>query len=344
MRLWELSSGVDALYLSGYGEPTEAFIADLEGTRRLAELVHAPLSFPVDDERFNLYPHGWGRYPYLLAGEMGSVGVTMSRHLPAVRVQPRAALLHAMGPQATVDRLRELLTPLVEGLSFSVNRVDLYADFQGLSLDSTCRERFVCRAGAVRVFEQEGSFTGIQLGMRSSKTFSARIYNKTTELVTSGADWWFAIWGAAYDPQLPVFRVEFEIGRKAITDFGLDSPEEVLSAVGDLWRYATEEWLTYRLPARSERSRWRLAPEWTAVQRASLGENAVGLDRVRVGRRNGTIRRIFPALAGYLATFGAAVGTNGIDDTLAALNTQLRNDEIARHVKFEERIARRRSL
>jgi hypothetical protein len=265
---------------------------------------------------------------------MGSVGITTSRHLPQVRVQPRSSLLHAVGPQATVDRFRELLGDLVEGLSFSVNRVDLYADFQGLSLDASCRERFVCRAGAVRLFEQEGSFTGIQLGMRSTKTFSARIYNKTIELGSSGTDWWFAISGDSYDSSRPVFRVEFEIGRRAITDFGLDTPEQVLAAAGDLWRYATEEWLTYRVPGRSERSRWALAPEWIAVQQASLRGSVVGLDLVRHGLRKGTVRRIFPALAGYLATFAAAIGTSEIDDTLVALDIQLRNDEIARRVSF----------
>jgi hypothetical protein len=341
LRLWELSSGIDALYLSGYGEPRPEFVSELEETRKLAELVHAPLWYRLGDERFNLYPHGWGRYNYLLAGEMGSVGITMSKHLPPVRVQPRASLLHAIGAQATVDRFRQLLAPLVEALTFSVTRVDLYADFQGLALDASCRERFVCRAGAVRVFEEEGAFTGIQLGKRSTKTFSARIYNKTTELASSGADWWLAIWGDGYEQALPVFRVEFEIGRQAITDFGLDTPEQVLAAGGDLWRYATQEWLTYRDPARSERSRWPLAPEWLAVQRANLAGRTVGLDRVRAGQRNGTLRRIFPALAGYLATFAAAIGTTGIEDTLVALDRQLRNDEIARHVPFEERVRSR---
>jgi hypothetical protein len=258
-------------------------------------------------------------------------------------VQPRSSLLHAIGPRATVDRFRELLGDLVDGLTFSVSRIDLYADFQGLSPDASCRERFVCRAGAVRVFEQEGSFTGIQLGMRSTKTFSARIYNKTLELGSSGADWWYAIWGDAYNPTLPVFRVEFEIGRKAITDFGLDTPEQVLAAAGDLWRYGTEEWLTYRTPTRSERSRWPLSPEWIAVQRATLGGNFVGLERVRAGLRTGTLRRIFPALAGYLASFAAAIGTTGIEDTLVALDTQLRNDEIARRLPFEDRVLKRRN-
>lgn len=341
--LRELASGVDALYLSGRGEPTAAFLEDLEGSRRLCEMARDSLLFHLDGELFDIYPHGWGRYHYLLAGEMGSIGITTSKHLPAVRVQPRSALLHAIGPQQTVDRFRVLLGGLVDGLSFSVNRVDLYADFQGWELDAALRERFVCRGNSVRVFEDKGRFQGIQLGMRSTKTLSARVYDKTADIAQSGADWWITVWGDAYDPTLPVFRIELEIGRKAITDFALDTPEDVLAAVGDLWRYGTGEWLTYRTPSRSSRSRWPIAPEWRSVQLASLAEEAVGAARIQAGKRAGSIRRIFPALTGYLAAFAAAIGTSGIEDTLVALDAQLRNDEIARHVPFEYRVVERRS-
>jgi hypothetical protein len=343
-RIRELASGVDALYLSGYGEPVAPFLQDLEETRKLADLVRQPLAISLNGEQFNLFPHGFGRYRYLVVNDKASIGITTSEHLPPVRVQPRSSLLHAIGPHPTVEYFRELLSPLLERLSFSVNRLDLYADFQGIELDSSCRERFVCRAETVRVFEQDGAFTGIQLGMRKTKTFSARIYNKTTDIARTGSDWWPAIWGTAYDPSLPVWRFEFEIGRQALTEFGIDTPEQVLAATGDLWRYATEEWLTFRTPARTHRARWPLAQEWIAVQRARLGRRSIGVDRVRAGQRSGTIRRIFPALAGYLATFAAAIGTTDIEDTLIALDAQLRNDEIARRMTFEERVTRRTKI
>lgn len=337
----ELASGVDALYLSGYGVLSESFLSDLAGSRELADMVHQPLSFNLGEERFDLYPHGFGRYHYLLSGEAGSIGFSPGRHLPPIRVQPRSSRLHAVGPAATVTLFRDLLAEHCAELRFSVNRVDLFVDVQGLELDAGCRERFVCRANHVRVFEEQGALQGLQLGMRSAKTFSARIYDKTADVAHAGADWWYDLWGDAYDRTLPVYRIEFEIGRKAITEFGLDSPEQVLGAVGDLRRYATSEWLTYRIPMDGERTRWPVSPEWSVIERASLARQAIGISRMRAGRRAGSIRHLFPALAGYLAAFGAAVGTTDIEDTLVALGSQLRNDEIARHVSFAERIARR---
>jgi hypothetical protein len=342
--LRELASGVDAPYLSGHCELSTELTERLVRAREIAEAVHQPLPFTLGGLTFGLAPHGWQRYRYLLCHETGRIGFSTSGHLPAVRVQPKAELLHAVGPAATVAGYQHLLATDCKDLRFSVNRVDLFSDWQGWALDETHRRRFSCRAGALRSFEEGGAFRGFEFGCRSTKTLTARIYDKSAEIAHSGADWWTAIWGERHVLGVPVHRVEFEIGRKAITDFNLDTPPQVLAAAGDIWRYATGEWLTYRLPAAgTNRSRRPVAPEWLQVQQASLADEPVGIDRVAAGRRSGSLRRLFPGLAGYLAGFAVAVGTEGIEDTLVALDRQLRNDEIARRVPFPERIKRRRA-
>jgi hypothetical protein len=226
----------------------------------------------------------------------------------------------------------------------SVSRLDLFVDVQDWEITATDRSRFVCRATNCRTFEEGARFTGFQFGARVTKTFSARIYDKTADVERHGTDWWFGIWGDSYVPGRPVHRVEFEIGRKGITDFGLDGPGEVLSATGDLWRYATEEWLTYCIPTSdATRSRWPVAPEWSKIQRASLRDGTVlGLERVRTGRTAGSLRRLLPPLTGYLAAFASLVGTDDIDDTLGVLDLHLRNDEVRRRTQFRDRIRERR--
>jgi hypothetical protein len=342
--LRELASGVDALYLSGRGTLSPAFIDRLVAARELAEAVHAPLPFQLGELSFGMAPHGWGHYRYLLSHETGRVGLSTSGHLPAVRVQPKAELLHAVGPANVVAGFQHLLAEHCEDLRFSVARVDLFSDWQGWALDEGHRERFSCRAASVRTYQERGAFCGFEFGSRSTKTFSARIYDKTAEVAQSGADWWPAVWGERYVAGETVHRVEFEVGRKGLSEFGLDSPAQVLAAGADIWRYCTGDWLTYRLPTADEnRSRWPLAPEWAQVQGADLASGHIGLQRATAGRRAGSLRRLFPGLAGYLAAFAAIVGTADIEDTLVALDAQLRNDEIARRVPFAERVSRRRA-
>ena len=62
---------------------------------------------------------------------MARIGFSTSRHLPTVRVQPRSQFLHAVGPEAAVKAVHELLDAELGRLRFWVNRVDLFADWQG---------------------------------------------------------------------------------------------------------------------------------------------------------------------------------------------------------------------
>jgi hypothetical protein len=338
-----LASGVDALYLSGWGSLPPPLLERLERARGLAEAAHQPLPLRLGELSLGVAPHGWGRYRYLLAHGLGRIGLTTSEHLPAVRIQPAAALIHAVGVEQTITGFAGLLAAEGAELRYSVNRVDLFADWQGWALEAADRERFVCRASESRTFAEGSAWRGFSFGSRRSRSFFARIYDKTAEIAHSGADWWPGVWGDVHDPGRPVVRVELEVGRNALGEFGLDAPDGVLAGAGDLWRYGTGEWLTYRSPtADATRSRWPLAAEWRQVQQARLCHEPLGLTRIAAGRRAGTLRRIFPGLVGYLAGFAVAVGTAEIDDTLVALDGQLRNDEIARRVTFPERIERRR--
>ena len=150
--------------------------------------------------------------------------------------------------------------------------------------------------------------------------------------------------GRALRAGLPVHRLEFEFGRQVLVEFELNTPDQVLAAAGDLWAYATREWLTYRSPTNDQtRSRWPFAPEWLQVQKATLGHQAVGLERLRLARRSTSIEKLLPGLTGYLASLGALIGTEGIDDTLGAIGHHLHTYEIVSHTQFADRVARRRS-
>jgi hypothetical protein len=77
------------------------------------------------------------------------------------------------------------------------------------------------------------------------------------------------------------------------------------------------------------------------VQKATLSHHAIGAERVSRQQRAGSLRRMTPALVGYLVAFAALRGTAGIDDTMAALTRFLRYDEIVRGVAFADRVRHR---
>jgi hypothetical protein len=342
--LRELASGVDALYLSGRAEVPKRFLERLEDGRAWASEAKRPAPFELGELVFGIAPHGWGKYRFCLEHAMARIGLSTSRHLPTVRVQPRSEFLHAVGPEAVVSRLQELLNPELRQLRFWVNRVDLFADWQGWNLTLADASRFVCRADARRTYEVAGALTGFEFGTRTTKTFLARLYDKTADMAAKDNGWWFEVWGDRYMTGQPVHRLEFEIGRQGLQEFDLNTPTQVLDAAGDLWAYAAGEWLTYRSPtADRTRCRWPLAPEWCSVQQATLGHRALGLERLRLARRSKSIEKLLPGLNGYLASMGALLGTNDIEDTLGAIGHHLHTYEIISHTPFNERVARRRS-
>ena len=340
LPLVELASGVDALYLSGRTALPPPSSSDwrrlehwLSWLRRLS-----PSSSGASTS-------AWHPTPSAAIGSASSTPTAGSGsprpQLPAIRIQPRSGYLHAVGPAAAATRFQQILESECDEVFFSVSRIDLYVDVQGWDVGIEDRPLFVCRAGSVRTYEEENRFTGFEFGRRTTKTVCARIYDKTADVARTGADWWFDIWQLDKGSG-PVIRVELEWNRQGLDQFGLSGVDETLAAVGDLWRYGTEEWLTHRSPTDDgNRARWPVSPPWTYVQKATLAHHAIGAERVSRQQRAGSLRRMTPALVGYLVAFAALRGTTGIDDTVSALTWFLRHDEILRGKAFADRIRQR---
>jgi hypothetical protein len=337
----ELSSGVDALYLSGRGDLPASLIEELEVGKAAAQEVDDPVPFELGGEEFRIKPGPMGRYRYCLVHPHAQIGITTSERLPTLRVQARSEHLHAVGPRPALHWYEELGRNVLGDVFWSLARLDLFCDVQGWMPTGNERERFVCRARSRVLREEHDELTGLEFGLRSTKTVMARTYDKTRQVKKSGKDWWYDVWGARFDPTSgPVLRVEFELNRAGLVEFGIDRPQEGLDAAARLWASCTD-WLSYRVPtADGTKSRWPIAPEWSAISQAGLCGDAVGLPRVRAGRRKGSLRKLTPAFVGYLARLGSIIGTTDLDSTLGAARWLVTEDELRRRVPFSDRIAR----
>lgn len=343
-RLLELASGVDALYLSGRSDLPANLLDRLQLTKATALEHGTPVDFDFGRGRWSLQPGGWGKYRFSLVNELAQLGITAGNQLPRFRFQPRAEFLSGVGPAGTVDWIEDLTSSECGDVRWSVSRLDLYSDWQGWELDGDKRERFVCHASALATYEESCDLTGFVFGRRSTATFAGRIYDKTKQIKEKGLDWWLDVWGDRRVPNQAVVRVEFEIGREGLRQFGLDGPSETLAAIADLWQYATARWLTYRRPTSDQtRSRWPIAAEWLDIQRASFDANPIGLERTAAGRRAGSLRKLLPGLNGYVACAGALLGTDDIDDTVRAIVPLLREYETLSGRRFRDRVAERRA-
>ena len=247
-QLEEVSSGIDTLNLSGTGELRPDIGEELQAHKDAAQESRAAIAFAMGDGGWSVLAHGMGRYRFCLVHEFGQVGVTDSRSLPALRIQPRSRFLHALGPGKAVEWLESQVEDLVPDVRLAASRLDVYADWLGFDLAGDRREEFVCRAGRLTTHEQGAGWTGFEFGRRATGTVAARIYDKTRQATEGGHDWWCDVWQRPLDAANPVTRVEFEVGRQGLREFGLDGAQEAIKTAPQIWRALTGSWLSHRTP------------------------------------------------------------------------------------------------
>ena len=313
-----LSSGVDTLHVSVRGELQEGLLVFLEALKREAQSSKELQVVTWGEQSLSvaLRPHGWRSYPFWASSPNIEVAIGAPAPFPPVVIQTHSAYLHSRGVDQAVAEISEWLAAnVVRGEpQLGISRLDLYCDLQGWSPTVEDFDRFHCRAVRRRTYSVPIYEQAHLRGRRPSGfvfgggDLMARCYDKTLELRVRGSEWPKAIW-KDWDHERPVWRVEFQLRRRALVSLGCSTPSAALAARQELWRYATQ-WLSLRVPTSdSNRARWPEAPEWAMIREAEIGSPTSPLVRDLV--QSADELRIIRGLVGYassLAAMGAAHG------------------------------------
>lgn len=340
----ELASGIDTLVLSLRGVASKDFLSSLAERKEVARQESAAVPFEMGGQEVLVAPGSLARHAYRLQHAWGVLGISDSERLPVVRFQPQAEVLHAIGPLAVRDWLTKLVSSHIEVTGDVVSRVDFHADFQGLNLHMNDVENFVTRATMNSMHRSHGVFTGVSFGRRSSRTISARIYDKTEEIASKGGTYVFGIWGEAFRPDEVVWRVECEMHRGFLHKFGITTLDEVLTHAGALWQYFTEEWLSLRRPTDDEtHSRWPFDLRWQSVQKAELANHISDLERVAAAQGRETLEREIPYLLATVIRWAAILDIHSMEETLRSMPSYLNRGLTAKGWDFAEEQRQKRT-
>lgn len=309
-------AGVDTIEFSFDVEVSQELWDKLEEERLIAQLlmqerraVHCP-----DWLNAQISPTGArGGYRFLL--ETPSFAVKLLRGIPnrpPIYVEMRAFGLHTYvgGERAACEAacayIREVLLAdqdpewAEKAISLETarcSRLDLYLDWQGgWHPDFTAgdEQHFIKRVHAeVERYSCDGKVTGYAIGRGEVR---ARIYDKTTQMKKAHQEWYPTLLSernaARYDPELTVWRLEFQMRREGVKGFKLyarpeaDDPDDVIDAeleaedlphihsvakalhwAGHLWSYLSKRWLRLAVPTTDpNRGRWPEHPTWTALR------------------------------------------------------------------------------
>ena len=106
-----------------------------------------------------------------------------------------------------------------------------------------------------------------------------------------------------------VWRVEFQLRRPALKEFGVDGLETLESKLPGIWQHLTTEWVSLRIADDSNTSRQSVHPWWQAVQECAgkLGE-ITPVTRIRRQACAPDIRRPVSMIGGLFVSYAAILG------------------------------------
>jgi hypothetical protein len=200
----------------------------------------------------------------------------------------------------------------------SISRVDLYADFVG-DHDLTTQPGFawVKRCKKRDIHEDANRITGISFG--PGNELSARLYDKTTEILKSGKDYLKPLWAAkGWQEGQTVWRMEFQSRREAFPEPLRGIAEDALPHLAAWWRYLATEWLRLAIPSGSDetRARWPTHPVWDSIANAwDVPPDAPLMARVPMSRAPSDEALFKHGLWG-LSSFMAREGITNVDEGL----------------------------
>ena len=327
-KVVELLSGVDALYASSKTVVPNDLFASLMEVKSIPEESIDLRYLPIAGQQFEISSYAWGRYPVFIEHEFGRVGFTKSEKMPGIRLQIRSKFLHAVGAEKALEWFTTILKDLRIYPSWTLSRLDLFADIQGWDLRHSDQDQFATRASDLTSRKVSNNFSGFEFGRRKSGTINARIYDKTREMLKQPNGWTFDQWGERFDHSLPVWRIEFEFHTELLREAGIPTAQIGLENKGALWAYATESWLTHHLPGvDSNKARWVLSPEWLAIQNVKLRGKCIPIQRIRDKEDALDIQRLIPGLFGYVTSVGAKMGAHDLRTALDVAFQVLSHDE-----------------
>jgi hypothetical protein len=393
-----LLAGLDALTVSSQGRVSAEVYGKLREAKEAAKqaehsgTIHCPewLSAQVK-------PKGdrGGGYPFLIETEDFTVKVAGEAQTmwPGLVIELRSHFLHAhpSGAKGAVEEAlcwtrdlllydaRELDRQATTFEQVSVSRVDLHIDWQGgfIPTYSAGEERRFIRPRRTlwHPFNEGNTCLGYRFG--SGKRLMARLYNKTAERKKRHDESYGVLLqeratagGIPYDPEVDVWRLEFELHREAVTSLKL-APEsdaedtdadieaelsaEDLPHVGTLpklfahldaiFQHLSYHWLRLVMPSVIQvRARWPLDPTWALLRRefgrlSSVPLPPEALAVVRGARYRGRARLLRKMANGLLNSLEVE-DTSVASVSLTAIQRQVTKWEEAMRRRAEKEAAR----
>ncbi|MCE5333493.1 MAG: hypothetical protein LLG06_02785 [Desulfobacteraceae bacterium] len=329
-----LITGIDSLDLGLYVQWGSSWVERLrmlDGFKQLAQKENGGLLVQMHPERQCLIHAGGKGNNYRFHLEYPGYHLFIAKAAcgtksPNVYVSFNSKALWMGDIEKNLSEIEEDLKTIGKGKieCIKCSRCDLTADFLipgGLSSE------FLQSHKVTRSRKSKSYLNGEEL-----ETFYAgdadgpvqlRIYNKTREIASNGKkDWFWQLWDVG--PGTVVWRVEFQLRRPVLKEFGVNTLAELQEKAGGIWKYLTEKWFTLRFLDNESTERRTVHPIWKEVQ-ACAGNFGPGmmLKRNIQGLGTASASWYLSHIYGCLVSVAPLLGCDSLPDTLKQVGALL---------------------
>ena len=216
-----------------------------------------------------------------------------------------------------------------------VSDVDLITDYD-ISYKGNFKKR--------ETFYNGKNISAITFGRRQSKNIYCRIYNKTLEIQErKQKTWFYEIWKNNDMNIKNVWNIEFEIKSEFLRQFNIDTVNDTLEHLQDLWLFCTNDWLQKIDRTNIRVERCNINSDWLEIQKAYSNFNSKGIiEKQRQIELDALV--LVPNIVGNITSYSARKGNINIDEAFSNLYRDTKKYLYNKETSFEKEVHNKRLI
>lgn len=216
-----------------------------------------------------------------------------------------------------------------------VSDIDLITDY-----DISYKGKFKKR----ETFYNGKNINAITFGRRQSKNIYCRIYNKSLEVREKKQKMWFyEIWESKDMNIKNVWNIEFEIKSEFLRRFNIDTINDTLEHLQDLWLFCTNDWLQKIDRTNIRVERCNINSDWLEIQKAYSNFNLKGIiEKKKQIELDALV--LVPNIVGNITSYSARKGNINIDDAFSNLYKDTKKYLSNKETSFEKEVHNKRLI
>ena len=220
-------------------------------------------------------------------------------------------------------------------LCLHVSDIDLITDYD-ISYKGDFKKR--------EIFYTGKKISAITFGRRTGKNIYCRIYNKSLEVQEKKQKTWFyEIWKNNNLDIKNVWNIEFEIKSEFLRRFNINTINETLEHLQDLWVFCTNEWLQKIDRTNKRVERCNINSDWLEIQKAYSNFSTKGIiEKSKQVEFDALV--LVPNIVGNITSYSARKGNINIDEAFSNLYRDTKKYLSNKETSFEKEVNNKRLI